>query len=147
MNLRKEIAEALLLLPGLSLYYFINNNLISCDSSEGKSMEPTFYSPCTLIVDKFFYQKFRKIKKGDIIIAKSPINSSIQICKRIIHLENEEIYNIKIPKNHVWIEGDNKDNSFDSRNHGPIPTSLIKGRVIFSLYPFKRIPSFKAFLT
>lgn len=61
---------------------------------------------------------FLGLKKGDIIISKSPIKPDIDICKRIIHMENEYKDGIKIPKNHIWIEGDNKYNSFDSRDHG-----------------------------
>ncbi len=33
-------------------------------------------------------------------------------------------------------EGDNKSSSFDSRNHGPIPICLVKGKVFLSLCPF-----------
>ena len=33
-------------------------------------------------------------------------------------MENEERDGIKIPINHIWLEGDNKYNSFDSRDHG-----------------------------
>ena len=62
--------------------------------------------------------------------------------KRITHFENECSFNyldvdgFKVPLNHVWIEGDNKEISYDSRKHGPIPISLIKGKVILGLYPF-----------
>lgn len=40
----------------------------------------------------------------------------IDICKRVLFVEGENTPNgIMIPKNHIWIEGDNKDYSFDSR--------------------------------
>ena len=48
------------------------------------------------------------------MISKSPIKHDIDICKRIVHLENEskiikkDIYGIKIPINQIWLEGDNK---------------------------------------
>ncbi len=60
------------------------------------------------------------LKRNQIIIAKSPVKPELDICKRIIHLQGEQVHGIKIPPNHVWIEGDNKDNSFDSRDHGKI---------------------------
>ena len=137
-NLSKKY-DFLMIFPGFALQYLITNKVISCNISEGSSMEPTLFTSNAILVEKFFYKRIRKIKRGDIIIAKSPIDSSIDICKRIIHLENDYVDNIKIPKNHVWIEGDNKNNSLDSRIHGPIPVSLIYGRVLFSLYPFKKV--------
>lgn len=36
---------------------------------------------------------------------------------------------VQVPKGHVWLEGDNLMNSTDSRNYGPIPYGLIRGRV------------------
>ncbi|CAG8659836.1 3782_t:CDS:2, partial [Scutellospora calospora] len=34
-----------------------------------------------------------------------------------------------VPSGHVWLQGDNLSNSTDSRNYGPVPYALIKGRV------------------
>ncbi len=70
-------------------------------------MSPTIKNQSLIIVDKFIY-KLKGLKKGDIIIAKSPVKPDIDICKRIIDFEGENVNGIKIPKNHIWIEGDNK---------------------------------------
>jgi signal peptidase I len=40
-----------------------------------------------------------------------------------------------VPDGHLWVEGDNPWNSNDSRNYGPIPASLIVGRVLCRLWP------------
>lgn len=55
----------------------------------------------------------------------------MDICKRVIYLPGDYVegFNIKIPNNHVWVEGDNKNESFDSRHYGPIPIQLLSGRV------------------
>jgi signal peptidase I len=37
---------------------------------------------------------------------------------------------VKIPKGHVWLEGDNKHDSHDSRYYGPVPSSMLQGRVV-----------------
>lgn len=37
---------------------------------------------------------------------------------------------VKVPKGHVWLAGDNMSNSTDSRTYGPVPLSLIKGKVV-----------------
>ncbi|KXJ23196.1 Mitochondrial inner membrane protease subunit 1 [Exaiptasia diaphana] len=42
---------------------------------------------------------------------------------------------IKVPKGHVWLLGDNPDDSRDSRDYGPVPYGLITGRVCFKVWP------------
>ena len=42
-----------------------------------------------------------------------------------------------VPDGHVWVEGDNPWNSSDSRQYGPIPASLIVGRVVCRVWPPK----------
>lgn len=130
--------EFLLIIPSISLFCLVNDKLLSGNKSEGQSMEPTITHSSFLIVDKLFY-KLRGIKKGDIVISKSPVDPKVDICKRVVHIERERVYGIEIPKNHVWLEGDNKNNSYDSRSHGPVPIGLIKARVIYSLFPLKSL--------
>lgn len=42
---------------------------------------------------------------------------------------------VKVPKGHVWLQGDNHRHSTDSRKYGPLPMGLIKGKVVWRLYP------------
>ena len=143
---RNDIYESLLLVPTFSLYAILNQYVVSCVETEGPSMKPTFNDSNIALVDRFYY-KMVGLKKGDIIVATSPIDPKTQICKRILHLPGEtkvietEVYSehMKIPENHVWIEGDNKSNSFDSRNHGPLPIELIQGKIVYSLFPWKSL--------
>lgn len=46
---------------------------------------------------------------------------------------------IVVPRGHVWIEGDNSENSADSRFYGPIPQGLIKSRAVCRLWPLNDI--------
>ncbi|MDL9936243.1 signal peptidase I [Gordonia sp. ABSL1-1] len=52
---------------------------------------------------------------------------------------------IKVPAGHVWVMGDNRLNSADSRFHiedeyqGTVPVDDIRGKVRFIIYPFSRI--------
>ena len=41
-----------------------------------------------------------------------------------------------MPKGHIWIEGDNKHNSRDSRQFGPVPYGLLEGRVFWVVREF-----------
>jgi hypothetical protein len=42
---------------------------------------------------------------------------------------------IVIPRGYIWIEGDNPQNSSDSRYYGPIPIGLIRSRAILRVFP------------
>jgi len=112
-------------------------------------MIPTFKEYGDIvIVDKITNSKlFNKIfntgsnyKKGEIVCLINPIENDVKICKRIIYVENETVKfkngnEIIVPKNHVWVEGDNKDNSLDSRKFGPVSNHLIVGRIRYQLWP------------
>ncbi len=45
----------------------------------------------------------------------------------------------EIPKDHVWVMGDNRNRSSDSRVFGPIKESKIVGRAILRIWPVNRL--------
>ena len=51
-------------------------------------------------------------------------------------LEREEMM-IQIPEGHCWLAGDNMPDSRDSRDYGPLPLALIKGKVVCRVLPWK----------
>lgn len=42
---------------------------------------------------------------------------------------------VVVPPGHIWIEGDNLDNSGDSRYYGSIPQGLVLSRVVARIWP------------
>lgn len=42
---------------------------------------------------------------------------------------------VRVPAGHVWVQGDNKAKSHDSRHYGVVPVGLIEGKVSIRLWP------------
>ena len=100
--------------------------------------EGNFYTAGDLLIVDKITPKFFGYKKGDIVLAKSPVKLNSLLCKRVIAVENESacvdgVY-YHVPQGYIWIEGDNKDHSFDSRNFGPVPLELLEGKIFMKLW-------------
>lgn len=108
----------------------------------GPSMEPTIWTD-DVILSEHISPRLQKIDRGDIVIAKSPVNPHQYICKRVTGITGDKIYHgfisEVVPQGHVWLEGDNRQNSSDSRTYGPVPQALIRGRVLCRIWPPKDI--------
>ncbi len=83
----------------------------------GPSMQPT-YAPGERVLGCRFLLWFNNIKPGDIITFPHPQSGEILI-KRVV----------KVDKSLVWVEGDNKNNSEDSREFGPIRFDTIQTKI------------------
>lgn len=53
-------------------------------------MEPTIFSK-DVLVSESITRRLNLIKKGDIVIAKSPVNPKKYVCKRVIGLSGDKI--------------------------------------------------------
>lgn len=65
------------------------------------------------------------------------------------HLNNQEMSMrtfqskvVHVPKGHVWLEGDNFENSSDSRTYGPVPIGMIQSRIFCRLWPIEEMKLF-----
>ncbi|KAH7642097.1 mitochondrial inner membrane protease subunit 1-like protein [Dermatophagoides farinae] len=115
---------------------------------QGPSMEPTILNNDIIIAEKYNTAFHRNdYKRGDIVVVRSPMNPHQFICKRIVALPGDMIsqryhfssYRQTVQKGHVWLMGDNKTNSTDSREFGALPMGLIIGRVIYRIWPLNRM--------
>ncbi|KAL3691697.1 hypothetical protein R1sor_005348 [Riccia sorocarpa] len=116
----------------------------------GRSMQPTFNpedsgfpSKDIVLVEKFCLRSFA-FSRGDVVAFRSPQDPKEYLVKRLIALQEDWVtvpgtYEIlQIPKGHCWVEGDNVDVSLDSKEFGPIPLALMRGRVTHVVWPPER---------
>ena len=79
----------------------------------GNSMEPTLHHGDEVSFEEFGTQNLRM---GDIILCYHPFIKNKRIVKRVINIIKEQ---------HIYIRGDNSNESSDSRSFGPINKNKI----------------------
>ena len=94
-----------------------------------------------------------ELKRGDIVVAENPFKPGFTIVKRVLFLpEDIAVFKdtssgitkkVSIPQNHVWLQGDNKANSKDSRDIGPVSMNLIHGIATHRVWPLNKIGKLK----
>jgi len=126
----------------------------------GPSMQPNLYAGYRVMTEKVSYY-LHEPKRGDVVLVERPPNEG-NLIKRVIGLPGEtiEVRNgltfingqlidepwvvnsggagykaAKIPEGHVFIMGDNRPNSRDSRSIGPVSIQTIIGRGWFVYWP------------
>ncbi|MHB0915291.1 MAG: signal peptidase I [Thermoleophilia bacterium] len=136
-----------------------------------ESMEPTIMPGDRILVNRLAY-RYGDIERGDVIVFRSPENPDIDFVKRVIAIEgdtieisnhmvivngealsesyigpwlkpNEEIFTERdVPEGKVFVMGDNRDNSEDSRlwETGPwLDEEAIIGEAMLTYWPLTRI--------
>lgn len=149
-NAKFLITITILLLVVISVRLFVLEDVYV----SGISMIPAYRSGETVLICKFLYTP----QRGDVVVFDS--SSQTRLLKRIIGLPGEEIEilngivyidgvalekkyqittdinemmsEITIPENCVFLMGDNRSFSLDSRKFGPISTKSVIGVVIMN---------------
>ena len=94
----------------------------------GNSMLPTFSPGDYLMVDLAAYRRTAP-RRGEVVLVQDPSDAGRTLVKRIGSTE---------PNGRVWLVGDNPAESTDSRAFGPVPVSLIAGRVVWRYWRSRR---------
>lgn len=86
----------------------------------GHSMDPTMTNGQLFFVNKFIYF-LHQPRVNDIVQSYRPDAPSELIVKRVTGIPSPYSY---------FLTGDNTNASTDSRSFGPVPRTLIKGRIV-----------------
>lgn len=159
----REILETVL--PALLIVLVVNLFLAQATRVEGQSMEPNLHNNQRLIIEKVSYH-FHPPRRGDIVVIKLPSRHSDPLIKRVVGLPGETIEirdgyvyingkilvepyleqltfgNVSphvIAPEHVFVLGDNRGASNDSRSFGEVKISYIVGRAWFRYWPLDEI--------
>jgi signal peptidase I len=150
-------------IPALLIAVGINLFLAQATQVQGQSMEPNLHTAQRLVVEKVTYH-FHGPRRGDIVVLDVPTAGPELLIKRVIGLPGEtiasqggqvtvdgepldetyvfnpggrDIPEQVVPPLHVFVMGDNRQFSNDSRNFGPVPIDSVIGRAWFSYWPLE----------
>lgn len=157
-----ELAE--IVLVAFALSWLIRTFVVEARIIPSGSMLPTIQLEDRVIVDKFFFKNFGKLQPGDIIVFHPPASahSSDDFIKRLIampgdkveiknhktYVNDKQLYEpylneapkedfgpVVVPKGSLFVMGDNRNNSADSREWGFLPEQNVTGRTLFRYWP------------
>jgi signal peptidase I len=160
----REVLETIL--PALLIALLINVFVGQATRVEGQSMEPNLHSDQRLVVEKLSYH-FHGPRRFDIVVIKMPSQGDELLIKRVIGLPgdtveirdghvfiNGELLNepftneptqpgryskITVPPLNIFVLGDNRGRSNDSRSFGPVPIANVIGRAWLSYWPPQKV--------
>ena len=120
-------------------FYGVTTYVVDLTLCTGPSMEPTLNANSDLVLLDRVSPRLGRIATGDIVVADSPTRPGETVCKRVAAVAGERIpgsfFADVVPPGCVWLLGDNRRNSTDSRIYGPVPTGIVKGRVVLRVWP------------
>ena len=159
----RDILETVL--PAILIVLVVNVFLAQATRVEGQSMEPNLHNNQRLIIEKISY-RLHSPSRGDIVVIKMENRHSDPLIKRVVGLPGETI---EIRDGHVYINGeklnepyleqltygntgphvivpgyifvlgDNRGASNDSRSFGEVKIASIVGRAWFRYWPLDEI--------
>eukprot|EP00439_Symbiodinium_sp_Y106_P013548 s3102_g1.t4 len=126
----------------VGLLHCVQEYGIDFSTTVGASMVPVFNASGDVLLYERLTQRLAGWSRGEVVVATSPKDPDGRICKRILGLQGDRVKvwshigqkEVLIPRGHVWLEGDNKAASHDSRHYGPVPVGLLQGKVRLKLH-------------
>lgn len=162
------VETALLILLAFALAQGIKAFVVQPFVIPTGSMKPTIMEDDRVLAEKLTFRFFREPSAGDIVVFDDPVGEHPQLIKRIIAVAGQtidvrddavyvddvlldEAYTYgkptvagsvelpaRVPEGQVWLMGDNRPNSGDSRFFGPRPVETVRGRAFWTYWPPSR---------
>jgi signal peptidase I len=156
-----ELGETVL--PAIVIAVLINLFLAQATRVYGSSMEPNLHTDQRLVVEKVSY-RLHGPRRGDVVVLRLPERGPELLIKRVVGLPGETIeirsgtiyindqpleepYRVRsangsygptiVPEGNVFVMGDNRGASNDSRIFGPVPLERVVGRAWVSYWPLE----------
>ena len=149
------------ILPAVGIALLIHVFLAQATRVYGQSMEPSLHTNERLVVEKLSY-RFHGPRRGDIVVLHDPTGGPELLIKRVVGLSGERVTmsdgrvaidgapleepylsqptlgqgrSWLVPPLSVFVMGDNRGASRDSRVFGPVPMEQLVGRAVFRYWP------------
>lgn len=119
---------------------FVRGFVVEVRALASGSMEPTLVQGDLLLVDRLIYAArdlppalrfplpVREPRRGDLVVLRSPEDGRTVLVKRCVALSGDRVSAGTVPPSALWVEGDRRASSRDSRAFGPVERRALLGR-------------------
>lgn len=159
---RRRLAKLAVLIACIAAVALLRLFVYESDIVEGNSMEPGLKSGDFVLLYKLGCG-VKAPRRFEVITFRAPDSKEVLI-KRVIGLPGEWVWvwedhvfvnggrlqepyvpkwqgrfdaPVFVPPNSIFVLGDNRDDSEDSRVWGPVPLSSVRGRAVLVFYPLR----------
>lgn len=165
--LRSILETVLLVVAAFALAMGIKTYVVQPFLIPSGSMERTLLVGDRVLVNKFIY-RMRTPHAGDVVVFLSPEDPDVDFIKRVVAVAGQTVEvkegvvyvdgvartepfvdravpdtstfkAVTVPAGYVWLMGDNRSNSRDSRFFGPRPVADVLGQAFCVYWPLDRV--------